>query len=682
MALSGRIGQLSLESGNVSVLLQDYEKRKEGAQLQLDVSNGGAIEKLRQLVSKQEQCEPARVRFYMYAVGSIHRIHINGDSMLFANWPIRTSPLFYSVVEEGHKDPPSPEEEIRKIKEKIQESDRKFQESDRKFQEAVQESDRRIQESNRKFQEAVQESDRKIQESDRRIRRLEMNSSTAGIRDRVFSECVEVSFEDWKKRVGNEGGDYSHALAQIFPNAQCKIVRKGKIKTCSELNPDKEDVVQAFFVRFFLALGVGVYDLSQKSPLLHPETGSMQKIDLAKFVSLGQHGQTWELLDTCVELKLNLIPSELRDAALEVHERAVWCFEKQRERQYFDGLAMDMRNVCFVRVDRDYSWSRTPLLPLWKTFEAKKPLAIAEAGVAMVRLMLQPPESHGYVPVVLPTLFGQAAVSCLHRSSSSGVAVFQLSDQECCKAGSDLTAEVAFMRKFENSVLQIFPRVGQSGVSGDKVFKHGFCMELCGLVVNKVLGGEISIEAVVGSVFWSLYLLHEGGVIHNDVKPSNILVTRENRVVLSDAGSAFEILGEHPTLRGCTEAFNVTKFFSDLTEGDAKYWDMEGLFWTALYLVMSKSGGKALSYRHWNHVRFEQLVNPTVVMQSSILRGYFSNARKANLVGPETCVRALIELKRDKEFDAFFVAARELEASMSFFECPDAVLGRIFDSRN
>ncbi len=207
-------------------------------------------------------------------------------------------------------------------------------------------------------------------------------------------------------------------------------------------------------------------------------------------------------------------------------------------------------------------------------------------------------------------------------------------------------------------------------------------MELCGLVVNKVLGGEVSIEAVVGSVFWSLYLLHQGGVIHNDVKPSNILVTRENRVVLSDAGSAFEISREHPTLRGCTEAFNVTKFFSDLTDGDAKYWDMEGLFWTALYLVMSKSEGKALSYRHWNHARFEQVMNPTVVMQSSILRGYFSNARKANLLGPETCVRALSDLKRDKNFDAFVVAARELEASKSFFECPDAILGRIFESRN
>ncbi len=47
-------------------------------------------------------------------------------------------------------------------------------------------------------------------------------------------------------------------------------------------------------------------DLSQKSPLLHPEMGTMQKIDIAKFVALGEKGQTWELLDTCAELKLNL----------------------------------------------------------------------------------------------------------------------------------------------------------------------------------------------------------------------------------------------------------------------------------------------------------------------------------------------------------------------------------------
>ncbi len=115
-------------------------------------------------MSQQEQCEPALVRFYLYATGSSHKFHITGDWLLFAYWRIRTSPLFYSVVEQGHMDPPSLAEEIRKI----QESDRKIQESDRKMQESV-------------------------QESDRRIRRLEMNSSTAGIRDRVFSECVEVS---------------------------------------------------------------------------------------------------------------------------------------------------------------------------------------------------------------------------------------------------------------------------------------------------------------------------------------------------------------------------------------------------------------------------------------------------------------------------------------------------------
>ena len=78
--------------------------------------------------------------------------------------------------------------------------------------------------------------------------------------------------------------------------------------------------------------------------------------------------------------------------------------------------------------------------------------------------------------------------------------------------------------------------------------------------------------------------------------------------------------------------------------------------------------------------QIEQLVNSTVVPHSSSLRGYFSSARKANLLGPEACVGALSELKCDKNFDAFVVAARKLEASKSFFECPDAILGRIFES--
>jgi hypothetical protein len=112
---------------------------------------------------------------------------------------------------------------------------------------------------------------------------------------------------------------------------------------CSEVEPNKEDVVQRFFMRVLSALGVTVCDLSQRSSLLHPETGSMQKIDIAKFVSsLGEHGQTWELLDTCAELKLKLWSTNLPDAALEVYERAVWCFNKQPERQYFDGLVMDL----------------------------------------------------------------------------------------------------------------------------------------------------------------------------------------------------------------------------------------------------------------------------------------------------------------------------------------------------
>jgi hypothetical protein len=120
--------------------------------------------------------------------------------------------------------------------------------------------------------------------------------------------------------------------------------------------------------------------------------------------------------------------------------------------------------------------------------------ALAEAGLAMVRFMRQPPVS-------------------------------QLGGQVCCKVGPDLQAEVALMKQFETSALQLFhaftraDRAAATRCSGmDSAWKK------CGSVVDKVLRDDISIEAVVGRVFWALHhLLHQCGVVHNNVKPSNIL---------------------------------------------------------------------------------------------------------------------------------------------------------------
>ncbi len=193
--LSKRMDLLSLESGNVSLVLQNFVKRKQGPQLQVVVSKSGAVEELRQIVSKQEQCKPADVRFYLYVFGGGHRIGVGVDAVLLANWPYRISPLFYSVVKEGQVDPPSPEEQLREFKEEIEQ---KLQERDRR----------------------MEEQDRRMEEQDRTIGRLEFNSATAGVREKVFKECVEVSFESWKSLVGigDDDGD-GHKDAQVYPNS-------------------------------------------------------------------------------------------------------------------------------------------------------------------------------------------------------------------------------------------------------------------------------------------------------------------------------------------------------------------------------------------------------------------------------------------------------------------------------
>ena len=233
------------------------------------------------------------------------------------------------------------------------------------------------------------------------------------------------------------------------------------------------------------------------------------------------------------------------------------------------------------------------------------------------------------------------------------------------------------MERFSKSVVPVFPRVLESGPTGNADYPDGIRMELCDVVTQRVLGEEcLAVETVVGSVFWALRLLHEGGVGHNDVKPGNILVTREGRVVLCDAGSAFDLKGKWPHTRGCTEAFCGTRLFAAQTDADARLWDVEGLLWTGLYLVSCVRDGKAMSYRRWNDERAKWLLDPSVLEVQSPPRlvCFFENAWNRKLADPAACLRVLDGLDRKEGVAAFLDAARQLEAAHGFFPCPEAIL--------
>ena len=47
---------------------------------------------------------------------------------------------------------------------------------------------------------------------------------------------------------------------------------------------------------------------------------------------------------------------------------------------------------------------------------------------------------------------------------------------------------------------------------------------------------------IMDQVFWGLSLLHEVGYIHNDIKPTNIMIDEEMNVTLIDLGFATSFL--------------------------------------------------------------------------------------------------------------------------------------------
>jgi hypothetical protein len=306
----------------------------------------------------------------------------------------------------------------------------------------------------------------------------------------------------------------------------------------------------------------------------------------------------------------------------------------------------------------------------------------------LVRFLRQAPELHGFVIPKLPTLFGQVAVSCLHRNERTGVAVFQLSADTCCKVGRFVDIDVEVLRLFEHSVVPVFPRIFKSGPTGNVSYPVGFCVELCDDVLFRVLGAApLSVETVVGSVFWALYVLHAEGIVHNDVKPANILVTRSGQVVLCDAGRVFHmgdaggafIDDDLPRSRGCTEAFSATLLFAALSDSDVRYWDAEGLFWTTLYLRACVRKGRA--GLGWGEERFTAFCNLDET-PLSVMGKYLTQAKARVLVHPVTHADTMMAFNRQDDWAVFYVAARAYEAAQLSFPCPEPILKQLFESKN
>ena len=297
----------------------------------------------------------------------------------------------------------------------------------------------------------------------------------------------------------------------------------------------------------------------------------------------------------------------------------------------------------------------------------------------MLRFLTGSAIDRGYVPVNLPEVFGEQAVACLYRSDRKGTAVMKLSETVCCKMGPKnvLDKEVEVLKSCGNFCVQVFALLCSNlEETRCEAYPYGFRLELCDSLVAAVLEEEVKLEHGLASLFWAFKILHEHGIVHNDVKPRNMLVTQKNQIVLCDAGSAFRVEEDWSHMpRGCTKAFSVTKKFSRLTEGNPKMWDMEGLLWSGLYLFACSLKEGAISYSSWDEKRFSWLSNPPKVPESVVLQKYFLCADERVLAHPSGCWKVLAEESEkipDGMDELGYLTAVQMREG--FFPCPQSLL--------
>lgn len=156
------------------------------------------------------------------------------------------------------------------------------------------------------------------------------------------------------------------------------------------------------------------------------------------------------------------------------------------------------------------------------------------------------------LPDLLGSTLGQYRVE--ERLGSGGVGVVyratqQPSDQQVALKVLDpgLTGRPGFMRRFVSQAATI-SKLGHPGIV--PVYEIGTRAQLTYLSMRLVHGGTLKDTLVQGTVdlgaAWrilraiadALHSAHEAGVVHQDLKPSNVLIERDGSILLTDFGLA------------------------------------------------------------------------------------------------------------------------------------------------
>jgi hypothetical protein len=418
-----------------------------------------------------------------------------------------------------------------------------------------------------------------------------------------------------------------------------------------------EPPVQLFWVETLKSFK-NIVDTHSVCPLVGRD-GTRHKPDLTMIVG---PSVVWEKVDRILEIKPSITSaSGRRDVVVQVFSRMIEVLDHQPKREVVYGAGLDHGHVCFVKATRKLE------VPLERELYVSQCLKLfdgaqwSEHGKLFLRFLNLGPEDCGFVEVQLPMVLNVQMQSVLCRRMTTTLFI---AEKVVYKTSPSILEEVAFMKRLAECQPPVCPAL----LDWDE---SALAMEL-GQDSRSV--EDLDLQQLAQDLFWAIFHLHDRGVCHGDIKPSNVVLLR-GRFCLIDFDAAVDV-DEKAERKRLTEVFAASTLLQEL---DCTDWDLVGLFWTVTFFYGREEEGDKWRKSRWNDDGRYKWGHQMIDFQDSLLRraGVVpdSSVKPLRLVHPKEHMKAYFELKDGcKDPSEWIMRVRQHEKERGWFSCPKQIL--------